>query len=113
MSYFRGLGDPITSPSQVDDEPVVGMVTPKRVSCDELPPDSPWRQPGQVCAPTTGLLDFLTGLVDKVRAAAPTSDATPTPAPAPQDDNTGAPWLLLAAAGAAVYYFHKKRKRKA
>lgn len=111
MSYIRPFGDgPITDPRQVDE--TISTVPPTRVGCAQLPADSPWRMPGEVCAgapvasssaPNGGdnwLKDFLTGLVS--------GPAGPAPTPVRTDDSP--PWLLLALGGAAAYYLLKKRR---
>jgi len=112
MSYFRPMGDgPITDPSQVDDSIIVGETTPKRVSCDDLPPDSPWRKPGQVCAPNV-VTDFFKGLYNTLTsptfstetAVPPTTTTTPT--------SSSSSLLALAAAGGLAYYLYTKRKRR-
>lgn len=117
MSYFRPMGDgPITSPSQLDPAPSssdggwnpgggavdIGTVTPQRVSCDELPADSPFRRPGSVCAPppddTSGgsIAQAFRDLISPAAAA------------------DGPPWgLILIGGGLAAYYLLKsKRKRQ-
>lgn len=111
-----GFGDgPVTSPTQVDvpvpdESVVVGEVTPKRVSCDELSADSPFRRPGQVCAADASgptLLDRLLGWLG----------TSPAPAPAavlPAPEESMLPTLaILALAGGGAYYLYKKKKRRA
>lgn len=113
MSYHRRtLGDddgPITHP---DDPRIVGEVTPTRVACEDLPADSPWRQPGQVCAPSLaktisdGLAKlgyFISGAPSDTPGTSPTSKVTTTP------DTGTSPllWLALAAGG---YYLLRKKK---
>lgn len=118
MSYTRRrrpFGDeegPITSPAQVDDEIIVGTVPPKRVDCAALPADSPWRRPGQVCAPSP-IAEFFSDLYDKLFPPSPpgtTSAPTPAP-PAPAPTSSGPPLLLLAAAGGVGYYLLTRKKR--
>lgn len=116
MSYFRPMGDPITSPSQVDDGIVVAPVPPTIVGCADLPADSPWRRPGEVCAPPSsgGIMDYLR---DVIRSATSPTTTTPTPtdAPGPPDrilETANIPGLLLLAAlGGGAYYLLKKKKR--
>jgi hypothetical protein len=108
MSYLSVLSDgPITSPSQVDEILVPQVVTPTRVSCAELAPDSPFRAAGQVCAPTFNIVDMFSGLMSKIGGAlAPSSSAT-TATPA-----DGVPMeLLIGGAAVAVYLLMKKSKR--
>lgn len=128
MSYIRPMGDavtsttevegPVTSPSQVPwtpgaDEVYAGTVGAKRVPCDQLPEDSPWRQPGQVCAPTTGIFDTIGNLIASARdAISGAAGAAVTTTPPPAD--AGTPWLLIAgASGVAAYLLFKKRKKSA
>lgn len=119
MSYFRSMGDgPVTDPSQVDDTVIVGTVTPTRVGCSSLPPDSPWREAGQVCAdaplptptppatPSGSLLDTLKNLIGGAAtgAAAPAATAA--------TDTTSLLWLAgLGAAGYYAYRYFNKRGR--
>jgi hypothetical protein len=109
MSYIRPLGDgPITDPSQVDDP--IPVVPPTRVDCAALPPDSPWRQPGQVCAPT--IVDAIKGLIEGVTGPGTTSSSngsTATSAPATGVEGISPLWY--AAAGAAAYYLYRQYKR--
>lgn len=118
MSYFRrgGMSDaegPITSPSQVDDEIPGGIIAPTRVSCDALPADSPWRKPGQACAPPdTSIADFFRGILDKISTITSPTEPPPT-APSPTPVSSSGPSLLaLAAIGGVGYYLYKKRKRR-
>lgn len=110
MSYFRrSLGDgdgPITSPSQVDDSIIVGEVTPNRVPCSALPADSPWRRPGQVCAPTIfeSLREWF-GLDPE----SPTSGTT-SPAPTQAASSDGPSLALLAGVGALAWYLMRKKR---
>lgn len=118
MSYVRPLGQdgPITDPSQVDDT-IVGEVGPTRVSCDALPADSPWRRPGQVCAPPgKSLWDVVKDWL------APNGAPAPTPAPTPDDAQTqtsqtaqsmGVSPLVILGGAAALYYLVRSRKRRA
>jgi LPXTG-motif cell wall-anchored protein len=75
MTYFRrslGATGPITDPSQIDptlppppptNSVLIGDgINVKRVPCDQLPPDSLARQPGQVCGPSQGILDWILNL---------------------------------------------------
>lgn len=126
MSYFRryGMGDAITDPCQIDPTipcgsggstpsgPIVATVSPNQVDCSQLAPDSPFRQPGQPCAPPTtsnggGIMGWFNGLLQPVfngpAASAPTST----------DQGMGDTTKLLllgGAAAAAYYYFGKKRR---
>ncbi len=116
MSYFRkrtGLGDgPVTSPSQVDDTIIGGQIAPTRVDCATLPADSPWRQPGQACAPSTGLsnlLDYFGGLFGKAAQVLP-GQAPGTPVAADPGTSTSTLLLLAGAGGLAYYLFTKKKK---
>ncbi len=117
MSYIRPMGDavtsttevegPITSPSQVPWNPsgesvTAGTISPTRVPCDQLPADSPWRQPGQVCAPSGGIIDSIVNMFNGAAAGA----ATGAPADA------GVPWLLIAGASGVVAYLMLKKKKK-
>lgn len=117
-----GFGDgPVTSPAQVDvpvpdDTVIVGEVTPKRVSCDDLSADSPFRRPGQVCAPDPTGPTLIDRLVAWLAPAPTTTTAAPTvstqvTAPAPQE--SALPTLaLLAIAGGGAYYLYKSSKKK-
>jgi hypothetical protein len=99
------MGDgPITSPSQVPDDEGVPIVPPTRVDCASLPADSPFRQPGQVCAPAPsggGVLDYFLDVIHS--ASAPTSAAA-----GGDSDNTK--WLLLGALGVGAYLLTRKKK---
>jgi hypothetical protein len=100
---------PITSPSQVDPDLIVATIEPKRVPCSELSADSPWRRPGQVCAPGGGgsIVDFFKGLYDKVAgAAAAVPDAAPAPAPTASSPSL----LVLVMIGGAGYYLLKRKR---
>lgn len=113
MSYIRPMGDPITDPSQVDDTIVVGETTPRRVTCDELPADSPWRQPGQVCAPQTGggLFDqWITPIFGGGGGTAAGGGAAGEPGAG--GGSSSKTLLLLGAAGVAAYYLFGKKRRK-
>jgi len=114
MSYFRrplsDVDGPITSPTQVDDSLVVSTIEPTRVPCDKLPADSPWRRPGQVCAPAGGnIIEFLRGMYDKVASAAAAVPDAPAPATAPTTSSP--PLLLLVALGGAGYYLLTRKRR--
>ncbi len=118
MSYVRPMGDgPITDPSQVDDTIVIGETTPKRVTCDELPADSPWRKPGQVCAPQTGgglfddLLKQLFPSSGGGAAGAGTGAQTDMTTAPGSGGGSGKTLLLLGAAGLAAYYLFGKRRK--
>lgn len=115
MSYLRPMGDgPVMDPSEVDpsipapwnpnnDSTNIGTVTtPKRVSCDELPPDDPWRKPGGPCAPTdwSKMFDVITGAVT---GAAPSSSGSGGGSIVPK-------LLLLAAIGGGAYYYATSKK---
>ncbi len=121
MSYIRPMGDavtsttevdgPITSPSQVPwnqagESVIAGTVPANRVPCDQLPADSPWRQPGQVCAPTGGIIDTIANMMasarDAITGAAAGAATTPT--------SDGMPWLLIAGATGVAYLLLKKKK---
>lgn len=121
MSYqrvrrVRAMGDgPITDPSQVDDTVIAGEVNPTRVDCSALPDDSPWKRPGQVCAPTMWdrLLSFLANAVTPGPSTAPSSPApTPTPdaPPAPDTASSASPFLMLGGLAAAYYLLRKKKR---
>lgn len=121
MSYLRPMGDgPVTSPSQVDsgpitspsqvateDEILIGDVNAKRVPCSELPADSPWRQPGRVCAADFNIVDMFTGLINKLGAAFAT---TPSPTAAPGASAIPVA-VLLGGAATAAYFLLRKKKR--
>lgn len=120
MSYFRrSLGQPITDPSQLEEDGIVGTVTPTRVECEKLAPDSPWRKPGQVCAPT--LMDWFWGLfkpsASPVAPSQPEPILVPVPVPVPEAsvEDTGmsdiAKVILVGGAGIAAYYALRKKKR--
>jgi hypothetical protein len=99
---------PITRPSEVDDSIIVGEVTPTRVECSALPADSPWKRPGQVCAPSP-VAEFFSDLYDKLRSLAPSGGAVePTPAPTPGATSPRS-LLALAAIGGLGYYLLKRR----
>ena len=113
MSYFRrGMGDgPITDPSQLDNGTTVATTGPTRVDCSALPADSPFRQPGQVCADdaTTAAASSNGGspfdwLLDTIKSGG----AAAQPAQAGMSDS-GKLFLAGAAALAAYYLFRKKR----
>jgi hypothetical protein len=110
MSYLRPMGDgPITSPSQVDDSILIpeAEVGPSRVTCSELPADSPWRKPGQVCAVDFNLADMFSGLLNKLGAAFSSSPAAPSSPP------SAVPAVALLVGGvAAAYMLLKKPKRR-
>jgi hypothetical protein len=108
VSYIqRPMGDgPITQPSQDDDSIVVAEVPPSRVDCSALPPDSPWRQPGQVCATDFSIVDMITGLLDKARGA-----LSPSATPSTAATVAGPPVALLAVGAVAAYFIFKKKKR--
>jgi hypothetical protein len=117
-----GFGDPVTDPSQVDDTVVVGEVPPTRLTCDQLSADSPFRNPGQVCAPpdpSESISGFLTGLLDRIKGAVAPASATSTTdvssaaAAVTPDPGTGSLLLLALVGGAAYYYFVHKKKRSA
>jgi hypothetical protein len=122
VTYFRrSLGQapdgPITDPSQLE---IVGTVTPTKVECAQLPADSPWRRPGQVCAPT--LMDWFLGLF---KPSAPTALPAPTPEPVPvlipvsvpvpeATPDTGmsdaTKIFLIGGAGLVAYYALRKKR---
>lgn len=114
MSYFRrGMGDgPITDPSQLENGTTVAVTTPTRVDCSQLPSDSPFRQPGQACAPgassngSGGAFDWLLDTIKSGGAATPSTSTASTDA----SDNTK--WILGGVAAVAAYYFlfHKKKR---
>ncbi len=107
MSYFRRpMGDPITDPSQVDDSIIVGEVPPTRVNCSQLPADSPFRAPGQVCAnaplPGNDLWDAIKGVIGGSASSSASS---------PASGDSGTTLLMLGGAGIAAYYLMRKKKR--
>jgi len=110
MSYIRPMGDgPITDPRQVDDELPELIVPPTRVPCEQLPADSPWRRPGQVCAgaPVSGgIADMITGLLQGV-AAGPVNTTSTAETGTTYDINL----LWLAAAGGVAYYLMRKKRK--
>jgi hypothetical protein len=108
MSYLRPMGDgPITSPSQVDDRIVMpDDVGPSRVTCSELPADSPWRKPGQVCAADFNIVDMFTGLLSKLGTA---FSSSPSAAAAP---SSAAPVALLVGGIAVASYLMLKKPKK-
>jgi hypothetical protein len=102
-----GLGDgPVTSPSQVDDT-LIPTVPPTRVDCSALPADSPWRHPGQVCAPTSAA--WLESLVTDLFA--PSTGPTAPDATA-SVMGSGRSLLLWVAAGGLGYYLLTRRKKR-
>jgi len=108
MSYFRRpMGDGhVTDPSQVDPtvSTIVGTVPPTLVDCAQLPADSPWRQPGQVCAPKTSVIDDLTNFF----TLSPSSSTAST-------SGTGSaipPIAWVGAAAVAAYYLFGKKGRR-
>lgn len=110
MSYFRrarAMGDdaPITHPWQVD-ESIIPTVPPTRVDCAQLPADSPWRNPGQVCAPT-----MTESAIDMVKAAAsyPVLSVTTTDANTGETSGLRITGLMLAVGAAGYYLLRKKR----
>jgi hypothetical protein len=115
MSYMRPVGDddvPVTSPTQVEhnDSIIVGDVGAKRVPCYELPADSPWKQPGQVCAPSSVFMDTLKSIWDGIVGAGVPSVAPTTPTP-PAEPSP--PWALILGGGAiGAYFIYKNRKKK-
>ena len=111
MSYFRPMGDgPVTSPSEVDDTIIVGETSPKRVSCEDLPPDSPWRKPGQVCAPNV-VTDFFRGLYNTLTAPTFSVENTAPTTTTPTTASSSPSLLVLAAAGGLAYYLYKRKRR--
>lgn len=127
---FLGLGDgPITSPSdpslnvelpgddvtQPSGQVIAGTVPPRRVSCDDLAPDSPFRGPNGPCAPSASPLDTVTEFVrDLFGGGAPSS--TPTvvgaPAPAPAAADNAPRYLLIGVAIGVGYYLYKRKLKK-
>lgn len=116
MSYLRPMGDgPVMDPSEVDpsipspwnpnnDSTDVGTVTkPKRVSCDELPADDPWKKPGGPCAPTdwSNMFDAITGAVTGAAPSANGGGSSIVPT-----------LVLLAALGGGAYYYYATTKKK-
>ena len=117
-----GLGDdgPITSPSQVDDSmfrdsAIMGTIGPTRVPCASLPADSPWKRPGQVCAPEapSSIVEFFKGMYDKIAALSPLApEATAAPsAESTTSASSGSSLLVLAAIGGVGYYLLTRKKR--
>lgn len=111
MSYFRpGMGDgPVTDPCQIDPSACpVATVPPTRVDCSQLPADSPFRQPGQPCAPenTGGITDWLLGLVKPAFAS-----GGATSQPAAQGTSDGSVLFWGGAAAVAAYYYFTRKKR--
>jgi len=115
VSYFRpGMGDGEPDPCEIDPTMCttdVATVSPTRVDCAQLPVDSPFRRPGQVCAPRdTGagngngsVTDWVLGLIKPAFA--------PQPAPPPSDSPmSSATLLLLVAGGYATYRYFRKRR---
>lgn len=114
-----GFGDgPVTSPTQVDvpvadptESVIVGEVTPKRVACEDLAPDSPWRRPGQVCAdPGPSLIDRLVDWLTPTASASPA--ASPVVTMPPAEESMLPTLALLALAGGGAYYLYSKKKKK-
>ncbi len=105
MSYLRPMGDgPVLHPGE--DEPPV--VPPTRVACKDLPSDSPWRRPGEVCAdaPISTIFDpVLDIIMDAVDGKSPDGAAG-----AGGGITTGN-LVLLGALGVGAYYLFRKKKR--
>ena len=111
MSYFkRSLGDgPITDPSQVDDSIIVGEVAPVRVDCATLAADSPWRKPGQVCAPAEGFFDsVINTLFPSSSTATTTTDAT---AASSAGISSLSPLVIIGGLAVGAYFLFGKKKR--
>ncbi len=125
MTYFRrGMGDgPITDPCQVDPSlcgpgTIVGTSPPTRVDCSQIPADSPFRQPGQPCAPApaavgpagsngSGVTGWLLGLINPSFSTSP-AGASSSSAQGMGDDTK---LLLLGGAAALAYYYFRKKRR--
>jgi hypothetical protein len=115
-----GFGDgPVTSPTQVDipvadptESVIVGEVSPKRVACEDLPADSPWRRPGQVCsAPGPNMIDQLVAWLTP--SARPVATATSVATPLAEESMLPTLALLALAGGGAYYLYKSKKKRSA
>lgn len=115
MSYFRRaikrpMGDdgPITHPWQVD-ESIIAIVPPTRVDCAQLPADSPWRQPGQVCAPSSLLDSAISMVKDVALGPAMSVDYTNKAGETSGFDIPG--WLVYGGLGAVALHLWKRKKR--
>jgi hypothetical protein len=114
MSYIRPMGDgPVTHPGQDDGtfddggSTIVGSTGPNRVDCSELPADSPWRRPGQVCAPPDDQ-PWFNELRDLFF---PDSSSTSTSTTPPTESGGAGSLLLLVAGGGLAYYLLTKKGR--
>ncbi len=99
------MGDgPVLHPGE-DDPPIV---PPTRVPCEELPSDSPWRRPGEVCAdaPISTLFDPVIDIVmDAINGKSQSQDDT-----APGSGSGIGNLVLLGALGIGAYYLFRKKR---
>lgn len=115
MSYLRPpMGDgPITSPDQVetDDSIIVGTVKGVPRPCSEMSADSPWRRPGQPCAPETStpLYETIGEIWDRLKGL--TSPTTTAPTSTPSLEPPQVPWALVVGGAALGAYLLYKRKK--
>jgi hypothetical protein len=121
---MMGLGQPVTSttdPSltETDTDIVVGVVNPSRIGCNQLPADSPWREPGQVCAPpplpSGGLIEWGKSMLkageNLVSAVVDVVTPSATTPPPSTDMSTTTKVAIAAAVGVGAYYLLRKKRR--
>lgn len=89
---------------------VFDQIPPTRVDCNDLPADSPWRRPGQICggdAPAGGgPLEFINDLIQGALHPGATS-----PAQTASTETGIGKYLLLGGAALGAYWAMKKWKR--
>ncbi len=109
MSYNRrGMGDPVTSPHEVDptifdpnsNNPPIDITGPKRIPCEQFPADHPFKRIGAACGPS--MLDWLKDAL---------SSAVSGGAQAEVKTNY-VPYVVLAAGGGLAYYLLSKKGKK-
>ena len=97
------MGDgPVLHPGEDDPPP------PARADCKDLPSDSPWRNPGQLCADAPistifdPVIDIVMDAINKQGGASPGSGS---------GDTKTSNLVLLGALGVGAYYLLRKKKR--